>query len=54
MRIIITAKTKSHNPSEKELDKSVDELIKITKKIKGFGWIDCECRSTGTSLVLEG
>lgn len=52
MKIIITAKTKSKNPSEKELDESVEEVVKITNKIKCFDWIDCDCRSDGTSLIL--
>ena len=43
MRITIIAKTKSHNPNEEELDKSVDELIRIADRIKGYEWKDCEC-----------
>jgi hypothetical protein len=46
MKLIITAK-------DNDLDKSVDEVIRIAEMIKGFEWVDCECKEDGTSLILE-
>lgn len=46
MRIIITCE-------DEDLDKSVDKVVEISSRIKGFDWVDCECMSTGTSLILE-
>jgi len=52
MRIIITAKTKSHNPTEEELDKSVDVIMAIADKLK-YEIKGCKCYKDGTSLVME-
>jgi len=46
MKLIITCKSKN-------LDKSVDEVIRIADKIKGFEWKGCKCMGNGTSLILE-
>ena len=46
MKIIITAK-------DKDLDTSVDKVIELASKIKGFEWKGCRCLSDGTSLILE-
>jgi hypothetical protein len=52
MKIIITAKTKSHNPSEKEIDKTVDEVMNVANKIKGK-IIGKKCFCDGTSIIIE-
>jgi hypothetical protein len=52
MKIIITAKTKSHNPTEEELDKSVDVVMAIANKLE-YEIKSCRCYKDGTSLVLE-
>ena len=46
MKIIITAK-------DKDLDKTVDRVVKLAFKIKGFEWKGCKCMKNGTSLILE-
>jgi len=46
MKIIITAKNEN-------LDESVDEVIKITDKIKGYEWKSFRCLKNGTTLILE-
>jgi len=46
MKIIITAK-------DKDLDKTVDKVVELASKIKGYEWKDCECMEDGTSLILE-
>ena len=46
MRIIITAK-------DEDLDKSVDKVVELASKIKGFEWKGCRCMEDGTSLILE-
>ena len=52
MKIIITAKTKSNNPTEEELDKSVDVVMAITNKLK-YEIKSCRCYKDGTTLVLK-
>jgi len=52
MKIIITAKTKSHNPPGKELDKSVDVVIAIANKLK-YEIKSFRCYGNGIPLVLE-
>ncbi len=52
MRIIITAKTKNNNSTEKELDKSVDIIMVIANKL-GYEIKSCKCYIDGTSLVLK-
>lgn len=52
MKIIITAKTKNHNPSEDELDKSVDVVMDIADKLE-YGVKSCRCMKDGTSLFFE-
>jgi hypothetical protein len=46
MKLIITAK-------DNDLDMSVDMVVEIASKIRGFEWVDCDCREDGTSLILE-
>jgi hypothetical protein len=55
MEITITTKTK--NPTQKELDKSVDLVLElgevIEKKMKGFKIGRCKFYYNGTSLILS-
>jgi hypothetical protein len=57
MKITITTKTKSKNPSQKELDKSVDLVLEagevVAHKLKGFDICRCKCYRDGTSLILK-
>jgi hypothetical protein len=46
MKIIITAK-------DKDLDKTVDKVVELASKIKGYEWKGCKCMEDGTILVLE-
>jgi len=46
MKIIITAKNE-------DLDASVDKVVELASKIKGFEWKGCKCMEDGTSLILE-
>lgn len=54
MKIIITTKTK--NPTQKELDKSVDLVLEagefVARRLKGFDIGRCKCYKDGTSLIL--
>ena len=53
MKIIITAKTgKGDNSTEKEIDRTVDEVVKVGEIIKGE-WVDYKLYPDGTSLILE-
>ncbi len=52
MRLIITAKTDTKNPTEEDIDETVDAVTRIGSKIKG-AWIGCKCMYDGTSLILE-
>jgi hypothetical protein len=56
MEIIITAKTSKKNPTQKELDKTVDLVLDagelIYKKFK-FKECNCRCRVNSTSLILK-
>lgn len=53
MKTIITIKTgKGGNSTEREIDKTVDEVVKIAEGIKGE-WKGCRCMCDGTSLVVE-
>jgi len=56
MEIIITAKTSNKNPTQKELDKSVDLVLTagetIANKIKDYDIVRCRCSRDGTSLIL--
>ena len=45
MKIIITCE-------DEDLDASVNKVVEISSRIKGFEWVDCECREDGTSLIL--
>jgi len=46
MKIIITAK-------DNDLDKSVDEVMKLAESIKGYEVKSYRCMADGTSLILE-
>jgi len=53
MKIIITAKTgKGKKSNSKEVDRTVDEVMKIANKTKGK-IVGKRCLIDGTSLVLE-
>ena len=56
MEIIITAKTSKKNPTQKELDKTVDLVLDagelIYKKFK-FKECNCRCRVNSTYLILK-
>ncbi len=53
MRIIITSKTKNHNPSEKEIDKTVDIVMEIVNKLEEYDIVSYKCYKDGTSVVME-
>jgi hypothetical protein len=46
MKIIITCE-------DEDLDRSVEEVVRIASKAKDYEWKDYEIKSTGTSLILE-
>jgi len=53
MKIVITAKTgKGDNSTEKEIDRTVDEVVKVGELIKGE-WVSCKLYPDGTSLIIN-
>jgi len=53
MKTIITIKTgKGNKSTEREIDSTVDEVMRIALKIKG-DVIGGRCYCDGTSLILE-
>ncbi|MFH1586178.1 MAG: hypothetical protein ABIB79_05410 [archaeon] len=52
MKIIITAKTKNNNPTEKELDKSVEIVMAIADKLK-YDIESCRCYQDRTQIILK-
>ena len=36
-----------------DLDSSVDKVVELASKIKGYEWKGCKCMEDGTSLILE-
>ncbi len=52
MKLIITAKIDGKNPTEEEIDETVDVVTKIGNEI-GWEWKGHKCMSDGTSLILE-
>jgi len=46
MKLIITAK-------DNNLDKSVDEIMRIAEMIKEYEIKSCRCMKDGTSLILK-
>ena len=47
MKIII-------NTKDEDLDSSVDKVVELASKIKGYEWKGCKCMEDGTSLILSG
>lgn len=56
MRMILTLKTEKKEPTKKELDKTVDVILKagslLHEKLK-FKEVRCHCMKNGTSLILK-
>ena len=55
MEITVTIKTKKKNPSQKEIDKTVDMVLEVGELLHNklnFEEVNCKLYPNGTSLIL--
>jgi hypothetical protein len=55
MKLIVTIKTKNKNPSQKQIDKTVDMVLEVGELLHNtlnFKEKGCKIYSNGTSLIL--